>query len=158
MQAPQAIRQALDMSLMICMSYLQDLDDQDLLQRPHPDCNHINWQIGHLVLSEAEALCKLDSQQFFDFLPEHSAMYGRHSQKIDHAESFCTKHELNSRAKIVREALLQLLEQHTDLNAESGVDYAPTVGALLNVQAAHWLMHAGQWVVVRRQLGKPIIL
>jgi hypothetical protein len=29
-----------------------------------------------------------------------------------------------------------------------------TVGAVIAGQSAHWMMHAGQWVIVRRQLGK----
>jgi hypothetical protein len=31
------------------------------------------------------------------------------------------------------------------------------VGALFSVEGSHWLMHAGQWAVIRRQLGrKPL--
>ena len=35
-------------------------------------------------------------------------------------------------------------------------DYAPTVGAVFALMAAHELMHAGQFVPVRRMLGKQI--
>jgi hypothetical protein len=35
---------------------------------------------------------------------------------------------------------------------------APTVGALFLLGANHELMHAGQFVVVRRKLGKPILM
>jgi hypothetical protein len=38
---------------------------------------------------------------------------------------------------------------------ESMQGYAPTVAAVYDMQGSHYLMHAGQWVVVRRQLGKP---
>ena len=33
----------------------------------------------------------------------------------------------------------------------------PTVGAVIAAQSAHWMMHAGQWVIVRRQVGKPAL-
>jgi hypothetical protein len=34
----------------------------------------------------------------------------------------------------------------------------PTVGSMLTLIATHPMMHAGQFVVVRRQLGKPIVI
>ena len=33
-------------------------------------------------------------------------------------------------------------------------EYAPTVAAVLTMLGTHWLMHAGQFVAVRRKLGK----
>ncbi len=34
-------------------------------------------------------------------------------------------------------------------------EYAPTVGVVLMLLATHFLMHAGQFVPIRRKLGKP---
>ena len=34
-------------------------------------------------------------------------------------------------------------------------EYCPTVASVFLMQPSHWLMHAGQWSVVRRKLGKP---
>ena len=31
----------------------------------------------------------------------------------------------------------------------------PTVGAVLMMLGSHWLVHAGQFVPIRRKLGKP---
>ena len=45
-----------------------------------------------------------------------------------------------------------------DLDKETGVEYAPTVGDMLLMQGAHWMMHCGQWVVVRRETDKPIVI
>jgi len=33
--------------------------------------------------------------------------------------------------------------------------YCPTIAALFALQGSHWLMHAGQWAVIRRKLGRP---
>ena len=33
--------------------------------------------------------------------------------------------------------------------------YCPTVASVLMMSPAHWLMHVGQWSVIRRKLGKP---
>src|SRR5258708_2060757 len=39
MDAKGAIQNIIDMSSMICMSYVEDLTDADLLRRPSPGCN-----------------------------------------------------------------------------------------------------------------------
>ena len=31
----------------------------------------------------------------------------------------------------------------------------PTVASLFSLAGTHWVMHAGQWAIVRRQLGRP---
>ena len=40
---------------------------------------------------------------------------------------------------------------------ESLQQFGATVGAVIAGQSAHWMMHAGQWVIVRRQLGKKAL-
>ena len=35
--------------------------------------------------------------------------------------------------------------------------FAPTVAAVLAILGQHWMMHAGQIVVLRRKLGKPVL-
>ena len=47
-----AIKIELATAELVAMAYLDDLSDAELMQRPHPQCNHLNWQIGHLVASE----------------------------------------------------------------------------------------------------------
>jgi uncharacterized protein (DUF1330 family) len=37
-------------------------------------------------------------------------------------------------------------------------EWAPTVAALLAMTGTHALMHCGQFVAVRRQLGKPVTI
>jgi hypothetical protein len=34
-------------------------------------------------------------------------------------------------------------------------EYAPTIAAVLTLLGTHWLMHAGQFVPIRRKLGRP---
>jgi hypothetical protein len=36
--------------------------------------------------------------------------------------------------------------------------FCPTMGDLFTLIATHPMMHAGQFVIVRRQLGKPIVM
>ena len=63
----------------------------------------------------------------------------------------------------MRAATLAALEEmpDADLDApspESFREYFPTVGQMFTLIGTHPMMHAGQFVVVRRQLGKPVLL
>jgi uncharacterized protein (DUF1330 family) len=49
-------------------------------------------------------------------------------------------------------------EQLAGSAPESMQAYAPTVAAAFSMLGSHWLMHAGQWVIVRRELGREIVI
>jgi hypothetical protein len=90
-------------------------------------------------------------------LPEgFSAKYTKETSKSDNASDFDSKAELMSLFEKVRGGTLAALDKtsENDLDKPTGIDYAPTVGAMYELQGAHWLMHAGQWVIVRRQCGR----
>lgn len=68
-----------------------------------------------------------------------------------------------SLAQTQRAAILAKLDELEDSDLakaapESMQSYAPTVGAALNMLGGHWMMHAGQWVIVRRNLGREIVI
>jgi hypothetical protein len=156
MNARQAIRCSLDMAQHIALAYVSDLTDADLMLRPHPKCNHINWQLGHLIVSENQLI----SSQGFNMpaLPQGFAdKYTKATQGSDNPGDFASKEELLRVAAEQRQGTLTALDSisDADLDRQTSIHYAPTVGALFALQGSHWLMHAGQWVIVRRQLGKP---
>jgi hypothetical protein len=160
MNSREAIKMSVDMADFVSMSYLNDLSDAELLHRPHPQCNHLNWQIGHLVVTEHDMLSGIVANGM-PALPEgFAAKYSKETGVSDDPALFSSKEELMSTYKAQRAALLSALDGMSDsqLDAATGVDYAPTVGAILALQGSHWLMHCGQWVVVRRMLGKPIVV
>ena len=141
----------------ICTGYLSDLTDQELLKRPCPGCNHLNWQVGHLVASEHGMMSK-----HFPMPPLPAGFaekYSKETATLDNPEKFCTKAELLQAAKAQRAGTLAAIDKASDadLDKPSGFDFCPTLGALLSMQGSHWMMHAGQWAVVRRQCGrKPL--
>ncbi len=58
-----------------------------------------------------------------------------------------------------REGTLKLLaglsdEELMQPSPETMRYFGPTVGTIFSGEAGHWLMHSGQWVIVRRKLGK----
>lgn len=160
MDAATAIKISLDTAEMIGMAYLQDLSDAELMKRPHPSCNHLNWQVGHLIVAENQMISGIAADKM-PALPEgFAAKYSKETANSDDASDFASKDELFDAYKTQRAATVQVLESLSaeDLDKPTGVDYAPTVGSMLAMQANHWLMHCGQWVVVRRETGKPVVI
>jgi hypothetical protein len=160
MDSRAAIKMSIDMGDKVAMSYLNDLSDEDFMRRPHPGCNHLNWQIGHLITSEHQ----LNSKAFPGALPELPAgfaeKYTKETSKKDEPSAFARKSELMETYRQQRGATLALLTKQSDqdLDKPTGIQFVPTVGALLSLHGSHWLMHVGQWVIVRRQLGKPVVI
>jgi hypothetical protein len=157
MNAMQTIKKSLDVSSMICMAYVGDLDDTELLRRPAPGCNHINWQIGHLLASEHATLDKVAPGALPPLPAGFAEKYTKDTAASDDAKTFCSKVELMRIYEQQRAGILAALDKQSesDLDKPSGIDWCPTVGEAFNSQGAHWLMHSGQWVVVRRLLGRP---
>ena len=86
--------------------------------------------------------------------------YTKEAATSNNASQFSTKAELLEAYHAQRGGTLKALDaaDSADLEKESPESvraYAPTIGAVYSLQGSHWLMHCGQWVVVRRELGKP---
>jgi hypothetical protein len=163
MNAKDAIKTALDANHFILTSVLADLSDADLLVRPVPGANHIAWQLGHLVYAEAQHLPKQIPGGTPVELPAGFAE--QHSKEMAAAEppkGFRTKEEYLGLFKKVRAATLAALDKIPEADLDRPITgpmarLAPTAGAMFLLMANHELMHAGQFSVVRRKLGKPVL-
>jgi uncharacterized damage-inducible protein DinB len=162
MDVRDAIRLNIDMSAMVCEAYLEDLSDEDLLRRPHPDCNHLKWQVGHLVASEHQMISELAPGTVPPLPQGFADRYSQESAASDDPAQFDSKDELLDVYREQRAAVLQALAAQSDEDLERPApeamrSYAPTVAAVFSLIGSHWMMHAGQWAVLRRELGrKPI--
>ncbi len=159
MNARDAIKLGIDMSQFIALGYVEDLNDRELLHRPCPGANHINWQLGHLIVSEREMTEKVAPKSMPALPAGFAERYTKDTAGSDDPKQFCTKDELLRVFREQRAGTLAALERQTDASFDgpSGLEYAPTLGALYSMHGSHWLMHAGQWAVIRRQLGrKPL--
>jgi len=159
MNAREAIRLGIKQSDMVVRMYLGDLSDSDLLVRAVPGTNHIAWQLGHLLSSSYQML-KTVAPGAVSALPEGFAeKYTAEGSKFDSPGAF---HSKAVYLKLYDEhvaSTMKALDSITDADLdkpspESMQSYAPTHGDLLTLQGSHWLMHAGQWAVIRRKLGK----
>ena len=157
MNASDAIKIGLDTGEFVSLGYLEDLSDAEFLRRPHPGCNHINWQVGHLIASEHMMIEKIAPGSMPALPAGFAEKYTKETATCDDAGKFVAKGELIATYKAQRAGTLAALAKEADANFDkpTGLDYAATVGAMYSLQGSHWLMHAGQWAVVRRQLGRP---
>lgn len=163
MDAKEAIKSSMGMGLFVLEKYLSDLDDADLMRRPAPGCNHLAWQLGHLVSSEAGLGSMVPHSKPFSLPSGFKEAHAKDNAGSDDPAQFHSIREYLDLYKQVRDNTLATLEATSDeeLNAPGPEAFRavfPRVLDLYNLVATHPLMHAGQFVVVRRQLGKPILI
>lgn len=160
MDAKSAIKQLLSAAEMVGLAYLSGLTDDQCMQRPHQRCNHINWQVGHLILSEHEHIERIASGSMPELPEGFKEKYSKTAAQSDDPSAFCSMAELLDIYHQQRQGTLKVLESQSadDLDIATGVPYAPTRAALIQMQGSHWLMHCGQWVVIRREYGLPIVI
>lgn len=163
MKVHDAIKTSLETSRFMTKMYLSDLDDQELLQRPVDSANHIAWQLGHLILAE-RALLEGVKQGYSAELPEGFAeKHAKDKAQASEPADFYTKAQYLELMERQREGTLSLLnslsESELDAPAPERIRrVAPTVGALFLFFAMHETAHAGQFVILRRKLGKPVLI
>lgn len=160
MNAREAIKLSIDSAKFISLEYLADLSDEDMLQRPHPECNHIKWQMGHLISSEHQMVNGVCSGSMPELPDGFAERYSKETAKSDVADAFDSKADLRQLLEDQRAATLQALAGMSDEDLDKPAPeemqaYAPTVGDVFSLQGGHWMMHAGQWAIIRRQLGRP---
>lgn len=163
MNAKDAIRSATGLSTMVLKTYISDLDDADLMRRPGTGCNHLAWQLGHLISSEVQLLEAVAPGKSIPLPSGFAEAHAKATCNNDDAKAFCSKHTYIELLDKVNSASLAALDSYdqSDLDKpapENFRSFCPTMGDMFMLIATHPMMHAGQFVVVRRQLGKPILM
>ena len=163
MNAKEVIRDLFRTTDYMVTEYLKDLSDADLLVRPVPEANHIAWQLGHLINSEVQMHKAIPGAATMVLPAGWSAQYTKETSRAESPASFLTKAEYLSTYRKVRahslEVLASLPEPILDKPTEGRLaSIAPSIGSLFALIAYHPMMHVGQFVVVRRKLGKPVVI
>ena len=141
---------------------LADFTDADLLVRPVAGANHALWQLGHLVTSTAYFASLVSGVKVPEVPQGWVEKFGKQGQVIDDSKAFPAKGELLAALKGVVDAMAAGVRnlKPEDLGKpmpDSVKGFAPTMGHLVGMVAPHWMMHVGQFQVIRRKLGKPIL-
>src|SRR5262245_30791134 len=160
MNARQAIRINIDSANQIAQGYLADLNDAELLVRPVPGANHTAWQLGHILASQHD-MVETTCPGSMPALPAgFAAKYTNDTAKLDAAEAFHPKATYMNVQEQLHAATLKALDKLSDADLDRPApekfrSFVKTVGELFSMVGTHLLMHAGQWAVVRRKLGRP---
>jgi DinB family protein len=159
MKVHEPINFSINMTSQIVNQTLEDLTDKEMLHRPHPECNHINWQLGHLIVAE-HGLIEKELPGAMPPLPAGFAeKYAMDKTKVDDPKALASKEELLRVYHEQRAGLIKAFEKSSEADLGRKTEgWTPNVGSLfLAAASSHWLMHVGQWSVIRRQLGrKPL--
>jgi uncharacterized damage-inducible protein DinB len=163
MEVKDSILASRRMSNMVLTQYISDLSDADLMLRPTKGCNHLAWQLGHLIASDSQLLEGACPGKSFELPAGFAEAHDKKNADCDDAAKFCTKQQyldLLAKADAAVEKVLSGMT-NADFDAPSPEwirSHFPTLGQFFTLVATHALMHAGQFAVVRRQLGKPILI
>ena len=163
MKATDVIRSTAEISTMVLKSYVSDLEDADLMKRPGEGCNHLAWQLGHLISSECDLLNSLQPGAAPELPAGFAEKHSKDACGEDDPSKFCTKQEYLDLMDKVQAATFAALENVSDADLEGPApekfaQMFPTAGQVYVLIATHQMMHAGQFVPVRRALGKPVLM
>lgn len=153
---------SLQMPTFVVNGYLEDLSQEDLFVRPAPGANHIAWQLGHLISSGHQMINQVCPGSMPPLPDGFAEAYTKETAGIDDPQAFHSKEEYLAVREQQRTAMLAALEKLSDEELEQPAPeklqmFGGTVGAVFSGMGTHWMMHAGQWTVIRRQLGrKPL--
>ena len=121
MNAKDVIRNLFRMNDNVLNDYLKDLSDADLLIRVVPGANHIAWQLGHLIKSEAGLNKYIPSAAPFELLPGFAETYTAETSKTDQEIGYLTKAEYLDLYKKVRAHSLKNLDSVPDADLDKPV-------------------------------------
>lgn len=141
---------------------LADFSDADLLVRPCPGANNVAWQLGHLIKSEAGALAGFAPGRAPVLPAGFADKITKETAGKDDPNFRPKKAEMLDLFNNVRSATIAwaggLKEADLDQPAPERMrGWAPTAGHWLGAVTGHVAMHVGQFQVIRRKLGKPVL-
>lgn len=155
------IAYALTASQTLLKRYLEDLKPEEYTHRPAPKANCAAWLVGHLILTERQALKRMGVTD----LPALPDGFEQRFARDDTAPFAC---DFGDPA-----ALLPLFDQHRQRLIDAVKSAPPqqlaepvekphplfkNTGEVAHFMAIHTTMHAGQVTIIRRSLGRPPIV
>jgi hypothetical protein len=141
---------------------LGDLSDAEMLVRSVPGANHATWQIGHLVVAESRLLNSATPGAVPPPPAGYADKFTKETAKNDDPAFFPRKAELLDALTKSREATIAWAQTLQPADLDKTIPpptdrFAPSVGQLLHMLPLHVGMHLGQFQVLRRKLGRPVL-
>ncbi len=163
MNGIDAIRTSLQGTEFLLKWFVDDFTDAELFVRPVPGANHAAWQIGNVIGGDVHLVKDQLPEAVFPELPAgFMEQHGPKGTKNDGPAGFLNKAEYIELLGKVRAATIAALETLTEADLDrptvgNMAQFAPTLGRLFLAISDHTMMHAGQFSVIRRLLGKPVL-
>ena len=162
MTTKDALKRSIDVGDMILKMYIGDLSDDDLRVRPMEGMNPIAWQLGHLISTERSFVEAIQPGSCPPLPDGFAEAHGKDKGLSDDSSGYLRRDEYLEFYQAQRDATRAVIDAISDeaLDAPhaSGSDFIPTNGAALSLAGDHVLMHLGQFVPVRRMVGKPVVM
>jgi hypothetical protein len=157
----ELIVHSLTVSHVVLQRYTADLTPDEYLHRPAPKANCAAWLIGHLTLTERNALKALGAE-----LPQLPPDFER---RFSQAEGCPTAEEFGDVTGLMalfnehRTRLMDAVRKATPQQLDKPLEKPrppifTTAGDFANFVAVHSAMHAGQITIIRRSLGRPPLM
>ncbi len=156
--AKDVIRNTIEMANYVMDGYLGDLPEPAFLEVPVAGMNPVAWQVGHLISVERKWIEGIKPGSCPALPDGFDAAHTKETAVPNTFKPVATKDQYLAAWGAQRAATLAFLDAlpEDQLDAPSGVDFAPTIAVMLNMTGVHPLMHTGQFVAVRRKMGMPV--
>ena len=149
-------------SRFIMSTYLSDLTGEDILVCPVEGAHHTAWQLGHLIFNERRMVEGIKLGAGITLSPSFEDAHGKEIA-VGSTTGFYKVSEYREMLASQRAKTLELLVSLSDADLAKQAPefmraYARYVSSVFLSIASHETMHAGQIAVVRRRLGKPVLI
>jgi hypothetical protein len=155
------IAHALSSSQMLLQRYTEDFTPEEYLKRVTPDSNCAAWIIGHLTLTDRRALGALGATDLPALPQGYEQRFGR-TENAPQASDFGDVKILMPLFHQHRQRLIETVHRATAEQLEKPVQTPrpmfKTAGEMAHFMALHAATHAGQITMIRRALGRPIMI
>jgi len=162
MDFKDAVRSSLTIADFMVNGYVGDITAEELMTRPVPTANHIAWQLGHLISAERHLVETAVPGSMPELPAGFAERYGRGKPVTDDPADYLSKDEYLRLAQDVRAATLKALDKLAPADFNKPIEgrvppFVKTVGDAFLMIGSHWVLHAGQWVVLRRKLKREVM-
>jgi hypothetical protein len=152
----------LSRNLELLKQTLADFSDAEMLVRPVPAANHATWQLGHLISAETQMGNAVRPGSMPALPTGFAEKFNGKTISVDDPKALASKEQLLSLFTSARQASVKWVKSLSPQDLEAAGPermraMAPTVGDVAGMLMGHTTMHVGQFQVIRRKLGKPIL-
>jgi hypothetical protein len=159
----RVIAAAAERSLRYLLEAVADFTADEFVQRPVPNANHALWQLGHLTISEDEMVSEMLTTPDRIASASFQDSFTRGQASESTLAAFPPPEDVLALLKRVRERSCRWIESLATGGGRNPGPlrmraYLPTADDVALAIQEHAAMHLGQIQVIRRRLGKRMLM